>query len=209
MRPLLTIVFCFWFFPMTQAAEQAFPKTGIGEIEVKVLPAATLAASSGEADYFERSDSLFRPLFRYIQSNDIAMTTPVEAEVQPGVMYFYIGGDAADRDLPETDEVKIHQLPERMVLSIGLLGSYSAKNFARGEARLCEWIMPDKLQGNGCGARNLLERPFHPAGAETLGSPYSGSFGRVGIQTKSLQLRAVIVDNPACVYELPSTENRS
>ena len=140
MRPLLTIVFCFWFFPMTQAAEQAFPKTGIGEIEVKVLPAATLAASSGEADYFERSDSLFRPLFRYIQSNDIAMTTPVEAEVQPGVMYFYIGGDAADRDLPETDEVKIHQLPERMVLSIGLLGSYSAKNFAKGEARLREWI---------------------------------------------------------------------
>ncbi|MGC6456700.1 MAG: heme-binding protein [Coraliomargaritaceae bacterium] len=125
---------------MTHATEQAFPKTEVGVIEVKVLPEATLAACSGEAGYFERSDSLFGPLFRYIQTNDIAMTTPVEAEVQPGVMYFYIGGDAADRELPETNEVKIHQLPERMVLSIGLLGGYSAENFAKGEARLREWI---------------------------------------------------------------------
>ncbi len=125
---------------MTHAAEQAFPKTGVGEIEVKILPAATLVACTGEAGYFERSDSLFGPLFRYIQSNDIAMTTPVEAELQPGVMYFYIGGDAADRDLPETEEVKVHHLPERRVLSIGLLGGYSAENFAKGEARLREWI---------------------------------------------------------------------
>ncbi|OUV89754.1 MAG: hypothetical protein CBD09_03525 [Puniceicoccaceae bacterium TMED149] len=140
MRPLLTILFYFWFLPMTYAAEQAFSKTGVGEIEVKLLPAATLAACSGKSGYFERSDSLFGPLFRYIQSNDIAMTTPVEAELQPGVMYFYIGSDAADRDLPETDEVKVHHLPERLVLSIGLLGGYSEENFAKGEARLREWI---------------------------------------------------------------------
>lgn len=140
MRPYLTIVFCLWLLPMTNAAEQAFEKTAVGSIEVKTLPAATLAACRGESDYFQRSDSLFGPLFRFIQSNDIAMTTPVEAEINPGVMYFYMGTDAADRELASTAEVELIQLPERTVLSIGILGSYSAENFTQGVERLQEWL---------------------------------------------------------------------
>ncbi len=155
MRPLLTIVFCLGLPIMLQAAEQAFAKTEVGVIEVKTLPAATLAACQGEAGYFERSDSLFGPLFRYIQSNGIAMTTPVEAEIQPGVMYFYIGGEAAGRELPQTDQVKVLQLPERRVLSIGLLGGYSAENFAKGEARLRQWI-EEQTQYTATGAARAI-----------------------------------------------------
>ena len=140
MRWLLTILFCFCSATITYAYEQAFPKTTVETIEVKVLPPATLFASTSDAHYIERNNSLFRPLFRYIQAHDIAMTTPVEAEMQPGVMYFYIGGDASERELPETDEVDVVQLPERKVLSIGIRGSYNAKNFAKGEARLREWL---------------------------------------------------------------------
>lgn len=125
---------------MTHAYEQAFPKTPVGTLEVKVLPAATLIASRGEADYFERSDSLFRPLFRYIQAHDIAMTTPVEAERRPGVMYFYIGRAAAGQPLPPSDGIEVVHLPQRTVLSIGVRGSYSPQNFAAGEAQLRDWL---------------------------------------------------------------------
>ena len=125
---------------MAQAYEQAFTKTAVDAIEIKTLPPATLIAAKGDGPYFERNNSLFRPLFRYIQANDIAMTTPVEAEMQPGVMYFYIGGDAANRELPSTDTVEVLQLPKRTVLSIGIRGGYNANNFSAGEAQLRKWL---------------------------------------------------------------------
>ena len=134
---LITLSFA---FNMTHAYEQAFPKTPVGEIEVKTLPASKLIACHGQGDYFDRSDSLFRPLFSYIQENDIAMTTPVEAEIKPGVMYFYIGAVAAKRQLAKTDVVDVVELPERTVLSVGLRGTYSGENFAKGEALLRAWL---------------------------------------------------------------------
>lgn len=140
MYPRLTILFCLCLQTMSHAYEQAFPKTETGTIEVKNIPAATLIAAQSESAYFEQNGSLFRPLFRYIQANNISMTTPVEAEMQPGVMYFYIGSDASNRKLPTTDTVSVIKMPKRTVLSIGLLGSYSSKNFARGEARLRDWL---------------------------------------------------------------------
>ena len=134
---LITLSFA---FNITHAYEQAFPKTPVGEIEVKTMPASKLIACHGQGDYFDRSDSLFRPLFRYIQENDIAMTTPVEAEIKPGVMYFYIGAVAAKRQLAKTDAVDVVELPERTVLSVGLRGTYSGENFAKGEALLRAWL---------------------------------------------------------------------
>lgn len=164
MRLLSTILFCLALPSMISAAEQAFPKTPIGEIEVKQLPAATLAACRGETGYFERSSSLFGPLFRYIQTNGIAMTTPVEAEIQPGVMYFYIGSDAAQRELPETEDVTIVRLAERTVLSIGLRGAYSESNFAKGEARLREWLEnQSRYRAEGSARGIYWHGPFTPA----------------------------------------------
>ncbi|ADE55181.1 heme-binding protein [Coraliomargarita akajimensis] len=125
---------------LMQAYEQAFPKTPANEIEIKTLPAATLIASTSEKGYFESNNGLFRPLFRYIQKNDIAMTTPVEAEIDPGIMYFYIGGDAAERELESTDEVRVQKLPERTVLSIGIRGGYTESRFNDARAKLQQWL---------------------------------------------------------------------
>ena len=75
------------------AAEQAYPKTVVDGIEIKTLPAATLIVSKSEKRYYEEDDRLFRPLFRFIQERDIAVTTPVEAEMDPGEMFFYIGSN--------------------------------------------------------------------------------------------------------------------
>lgn len=122
------------------AYEQAFPKTEVGQIEIKTLPAAHLIASQTDQSYFSNGNGLFRPLFRYISSRDIAMTTPVEAEINPGIMYFYIGEEAIEKAREATKEVTVHQLPDRIVASIGARGGYSEGNFNEAEAELKQWL---------------------------------------------------------------------
>lgn len=125
---------------MSFAYEQAFPKTGVGTYEIKTVPQARLIASQTDKAYFDGNNGLFRPLFRYIQQNDIAMTTPVEAEMDPGVMYFYIGSDVDDATLQETERVTVHELPERVVASLGVRGGYSEGNFREAAAELEAWL---------------------------------------------------------------------
>lgn len=122
------------------ATEQAFPPTEVEVIEVKTLPAATLIRSAGAENYFRANGQLFQPLFRYISRHDIAMTTPVEAHIEPGEMLFYIGSDAASRPLPAERGVEIVEYPERQVVSIGLRGGYSEKQFEEGKAALEAWL---------------------------------------------------------------------
>ena len=66
---------------LASAYERAFPRTDVGVIEIKTVPAATLLATRSDDDYFDESNDLFRPLFRYIQKNDIPMTVPVESRI--------------------------------------------------------------------------------------------------------------------------------
>lgn len=122
------------------AADKAFPRTNAGQTEIKTLPEAHLIASQTDSDYFSNGNQLFRPLFRYISSRDIAMTTPVEAEINPGVMYFYIGEDAIEKAQESTDNVKVHKMPARTVASIGVRGSYSEANFLEAEKKLRAWL---------------------------------------------------------------------
>jgi len=68
------------------------------------------------------------------------MTTPVEAEMNPGEMFFIIGGDGDGTDLQGTDQVVVEKLPERTVASIGSRGSYSEANFTEARDRLEEWL---------------------------------------------------------------------
>ena len=122
------------------AAQQAFPKTDAGVAEIKILPAAHLIASQTDQPYFSDGNGLFRPLFRYISSRDIAMTTPVEAEIEPGVMYFHIDDDSTAKAQESTDKVTIHQLSARTVASYGVRGSYSERNFRDAETTLRDWL---------------------------------------------------------------------
>ncbi|MGJ8649117.1 MAG: heme-binding protein [Opitutaceae bacterium] len=151
-------------FPLLMnAADKAFPQTNVGQTEIKTLPAAHLIASQSENDYFSDDNQLFRPLFRYISSRDIAMTTPVEAEINPGVMYFYIGEEAIKKAQESTDTVTVHQLPARTVASIGVRGGYSEENFQKAEATLRTWLAtqePYEITGE---ARAIFwNSPFMP-----------------------------------------------
>lgn len=145
------------------AAEKAFPQTPVNVIEIKVLPAARLIATQTEQSYFENNGRLFRPLFRYIQGNDISMTTPVEAEIAPGVMYFHIGSDATKQVLESTDEVSVYELPERTVASIGARGSYSEANFREAAAELNAWLKTDEsYQAAGSPRAIFWNGPYVP-----------------------------------------------
>lgn len=141
------------------AYEQAFEQTGVGTAEIKTIPASKLIASESTGHYFKENNGLFMPLFRYISDNDIAMTTPVEAEMMPGKMYFYIGGDAKDRELESTRKVTVLEMPAREVASIGVRGSYSEANFNEAKKQLEKW---------------LAEHPTHKAAGEARGVFWNG-----------------------------------
>lgn len=126
--------------PSASAYEQAFPSTEPGVIEIKTLPAGKLLESRGEGDYFNQSNSLFGPLFRYISQHDISMTTPVEAQINPGAMYFWVTGNQADKAKEDTDRVKVIDVPERLVAAAGARGGYSETNFNETRDKLMDWI---------------------------------------------------------------------
>jgi len=147
----------------THAYDQAFAKTDVGTIELKTIPASRLIVSESDDHYFKENNGLFRPLFRYISRNDIAMTTPVEAEMMTGKMYFYLGADAKGRELPATEEVRVIEMPERKVASIGVRGGYSEENFAAALDKLEAWLAKHPTHKASGAARGIFwNGPYVP-----------------------------------------------
>lgn len=120
--------------------EQAFPPTPAGHSELKTLPAGTLLKATGSGNYFEQSNRLFQPLFRYISANDIKMTVPVEAQVEGAAMYFWVAPGELAKVGPARDGVEVIQIPERRVAALGARGSYSSENFAKTRDALLVWL---------------------------------------------------------------------
>lgn len=123
------------------AVSEAYPRTAPGDLELKTLPAARWMRSESSQDYFAADNGLFMKLFRYIDSNKIPMTAPVEAGIKPGSMVFYMDEASAKRaDLAETPQVKLSSAPERRVAAIGVRGSYSRENYEEALAELRAWL---------------------------------------------------------------------
>lgn len=127
--------------PSLLAVEEAYPRTSPGDLELKTLPAARWMRTESSTDYFAADNGLFMKLFRYIDSNKIPMTAPVEAGINPGTMVFYMDAASAQRaDLAETPQVKISAVPARQVAAIGIRGSYSRENYEAALAELRDWL---------------------------------------------------------------------
>jgi hypothetical protein len=122
------------------AYEKAFEKTAPGDIEVKTIPERTVIVAGNDQSYFSENNDLFMDLFRYIQKNDVAMTVPVKAEIDPGRMYFYIGDKDLGKTLNDTEQVQVRTEPALKVLSIGIRGGYSEKNFEKARLRLLDHL---------------------------------------------------------------------
>jgi effector-binding domain-containing protein len=127
--------------PSLSAVAEAYPRTSPGDLELKTLPAARWMRTESSKDYFASDNGLFMKLFRYIDSNKIPMTAPVEAGITPGTMVFYMDDASAKRaDLAETPQVKISSVPERRVAAIGIRGSYSRENYEEALTELRAWL---------------------------------------------------------------------
>lgn len=120
--------------------EQMYPRTEAGQVEIKTLPERISLETKPKANYFARDDAHFMKLFRYIGDNDLAMTTPVEAEIDPGTMRFFVGDKASGRALSNSEDVRVAAIPSSEVLSVGITGAYSERNFRRGVQVLDEWL---------------------------------------------------------------------
>lgn len=126
---------------MVPAVELAYPKTEPAVCEVKDLPASRLMVARSDSGYFSANNRMFGKLFRYIQSNRIPMTAPVEARIEPGVMIFHCDAVSAGReDLRPTAEVTLEQAPARTVAAIGIRGSYTERAYRDNLARLRAWL---------------------------------------------------------------------
>jgi effector-binding domain-containing protein len=122
------------------AAETAYPNTPNGEIGIKTIPASKLLVAESPGNYFENNNQLFSRLFNYIRSNEVAMTTPVEARIENSQMKFYVGGPDSVKDLRDQGQVKVITMPERKVAAIGIRGAYSKSSFEENRAKLESWL---------------------------------------------------------------------
>ncbi|MFT4901151.1 MAG: DNA gyrase inhibitor GyrI [Lentimonas sp.] len=164
MKVLVLTLLCCFPLMISQAYESAFPKTEVDTIEIKTIPASKVILSRTRGDYFDSNNNLFGSLFRYIQKNNIAMTTPVEAEISPGVMYFYIGGAAAEREFEPTDQVEVKDLPTRTVASIGIRGGYNEARYLAAKQRLEQWLANQtQYQVSGTARAIYWNGPFTPS----------------------------------------------
>ena len=126
------------------AYESMYDKTPVGKIVILDLPERISLEASTKSSYFREDNGLFRKLFRYISKNDISMTTPVEAEIQPGKMRFFVGSDDQSKRFKSSKEVSVKKIPTKKVISIGIRGSYSEKNFTENLKKLHYWLSQSK-----------------------------------------------------------------
>lgn len=146
------------------AYEKAFEGTKSGTIEIKIIPERTLIVARRGDSYFDENNKMFGQLFRYIKDNDVSMTVPVKADIDPGNMYFYVGTKDLEKDLQSSDSVEVIVEPERRVLSIGVRGGYSEKNFEQAREELFNKLSVSKeWKKNGEAYAIFWNAPYVPA----------------------------------------------
>jgi effector-binding domain-containing protein len=139
-------------------------KTPVGKIMIIDLPARTALEASTEKSYFSENNGLFRKLFKYINNNDISMTTPVEADIKPGKMRFFVGSDDKIKKISSSKDVVIRKLSPSKVVAIGIRGSYSEKKFRENKSKLTNWIKINKqYEPSGEAYGVYWDGPFIPS----------------------------------------------
>lgn len=126
------------------AYESMHEKTPVNQIKILELPARIALESKTDDSYFMKDNGLFRSLFKYISRNDIAMTTPVEADMNPGKMRFFVGDKDKSKNLKSNEAVKVYKINAKKVVSIGIRGNYSEKNFFKNKIKLDTWLKKNK-----------------------------------------------------------------
>jgi DNA gyrase inhibitor GyrI len=142
---VLTFLFSIYLFsPFLHAYDSMHEKTPVGDIKILDLPERLALEASSTGSYFQENNGLFRKLFRFISTNDVSMTTPVEADIKPGKMRFFVGNKDKDKLLQSNKSVQVSRIPPKKVLSIGVRGGYSEENFNKKRLKLITWLANNK-----------------------------------------------------------------
>ena len=158
---IFPLFFCIPFFLI--AYESMQDKTPVGKIVIIDLPKRLALEAKTEGAYFDSDNGLFRKLFRYISNNDVSMTTPVEADINPGKMRFFVGKKDLSKNLMSNNYVDVITLPNRKAVSIGTRGGYSKKNFLENKNMLEVWLSKNKqFSQNGDAYAVYWNGPFVP-----------------------------------------------
>lgn len=145
------------------AYESMHDKTPVGKIVTIDLPERLALEAKTNGAYFDSDNGLFRKLFRYISNNDVSMTTPVEADINPGKMRFFVGKKDLSKNLQSNNSVDVITLSTRKVVSIGIRGGYSKKNFLENKKKLEIWLSENKnFTQNGDAYGVYWNGPFVP-----------------------------------------------
>jgi hypothetical protein len=164
---------------------QDFPPPGpVGQVVIKDYPRYRLARfRAAESSRSGSPDDMFMPLFNHIKRNDIAMTAPVEIEyaassepndtgagrrgqqhaTSMAFMYAVPSLGIAGPD-PADKRVVVEDIPAMTVLSIGVRGGYTEKNFAAALAKLDDWLAASRERFRVTGPPRYLayNSPFVP-----------------------------------------------
>jgi DNA gyrase inhibitor GyrI len=164
-QPLLLVLVAGLFSQGCQifSTEEAYARTPVDSVQFKTLPPSKILLTEGEGPYFDKADNLFMRLFNYIKDHDVAMTIPVEARMEKASMTFYVEGEDALRVLKDRGNVKVLNVPGRDVVSLGVRGSYTEKNFKEAKDQLVNWLSrQDRYESIGEPYAVFWNGPFMP-----------------------------------------------
>ena len=100
------------------------------------------------------------------------MTTPVEADIKPGKMRFFVGSDDQVKQISSSKDVTVRKLSPSKVVAIGIRGSYSEKRFVENKSKLTSWIKNNKqYEPSGEAYGVYWDGPFIPCLLYTSPSP--------------------------------------
>lgn len=114
--------------------------TVVDEVELREYPAYRMVRTGMRGG----ANGAFWPLFRHIESNGIAMTTPVQTDwseqaAKPATMAF-LYGDPAKQPEHTADDVEVVDTPAMTVLSIGSIGSDRKARVEALQQRLLDFV---------------------------------------------------------------------
>jgi len=138
------------------------PPGPIGEVILKQYPACRIAMTKRIADQ-HGSGALFMPLFRHIESNHIAMSSPLVMtynkssqgrESMASMAFVYgkptIGKDGVDGNVTVEDELPLS------VASIGVRGQYTVGRFESAEKKVVQWLAAHANEYQAAGTARYL-----------------------------------------------------
>ncbi|MEB3277671.1 MAG: heme-binding protein [Lyngbya sp.] len=145
---------------------EGFPEpTQAGVIEIKHYPAYRGVTYSHSGDLTQATKAAFNPLFQHISSNNIAMTTPVEARYQDAsradVSFLYESPQISPQQIQP--DVQVVDTQEMMVVSIGIQGAYTWESYETHLDKLQNWLQQHpEYQVIGSPRRLFYNSPMTP-----------------------------------------------